>query len=153
MRGQENDTVTISPERQSEFTGVLNSTLTWARSRSDILALGLAGSWARHEARMSSDMDFVVLTVDTDAYVAHCGWIPSAAGQSGHLVRTRSWGPLTERRIELRSGLHVEYGFAPVTWARIDPVDAGTARVVTDGFRVLYDPEGVLARLVATVHR
>jgi len=31
------------------------------------------------------------------------------------------------------------------------PVDVGTRRVVTDGIRVVFDPDGVLAQLVAAV--
>jgi uncharacterized protein len=144
--------VTLTTERRSEVAHVLDATEKWVRTRPDILALGLAGSWARDQARMSSDIDFVVLTDDVGPYVADSGWIPAAAGQHGRLVRTRSWGPLTERRIKLGSGLQVEYGFAPVSWALTDPLDEGTAHVVADGFRALYDPRQVLARLMAAVH-
>jgi hypothetical protein len=56
-----------------------------------------------------------------------------------------------ERRVQLASGLLVEYGFAPLTWADVSPVDEGTARVVADGFSVLYDPVGLLTRLVHAV--
>ena len=100
---------------------------------------------------MSSDIDLLVLTGELETYVADLSWILPAAGQEGRVVRTKRWGPVTERRIELRSGLLIEYGFAPASWARIDPVDAGTAQVVSDGFRVLYDPEGVLGRLLTAV--
>ncbi len=33
-------------------------------------------------------------------------------------------------------------------WAGTEPVDPGTRRVVTDGVRVLHDPEQLLADLV-----
>lgn len=33
-------------------------------------------------------------------------------------------------------------------WAATGPVDPGTRSVVRDGFRVLHDSEGLLARLV-----
>jgi hypothetical protein len=44
------------------------------------------------------------------------------------------------------SGLEVEYGFTTPDWAET-PTDAGTMRVVTDGMRVVYDPQGVIGRL------
>jgi hypothetical protein len=47
-----------------------------------------------------------------------------------------------------RTGLEVEFGFAAPSWAATEPVDAGTAQVVGDGFRVLYDPVGILRALV-----
>jgi hypothetical protein len=143
--------MTVTAQRRTEYTDVLASAETWVGTRSDIRALGLAGSWAREEAQMSSDVDLVVLTNEIEWYVADLDWVPLATGQVGRIVRTQPWGPVMERRIELPSGLLVEYGFAPVNWASTDPLDAGTARVVTDGFRVLYDPDGLLSRLVAAV--
>jgi len=44
--------------------------------------------------------------------------------------------------------LEVEVGIGPLSWAQIDPVDAGTRRVVTDGCRILHDPDGQLQRLL-----
>ena len=55
---------------------------------------------------------------------------------------------MTERRFALPSGLEVELGVAPPSWASTDPVDEGTHRVVTDNVLVLYDPKGILARLL-----
>ena len=55
---------------------------------------------------------------------------------------------MTERRFALPSGLEVELDAAPPSWAATDPVNEGTRRVVTDGVSVVYDPKGVLARLL-----
>jgi hypothetical protein len=63
-------------------------------------------------------------------------------------VRTRRWGAVTERRFALPSGLEVELGMTPPSWAATDPMDEGTRRVVTDGVSVVYDPKGILARLL-----
>jgi hypothetical protein len=102
---------------------------------------------------MASDIDLVVLTREAGSYVLDSGWIGAATGsqRKGRIVRTRRWGPMTERRVELASGLHVEFGFVPLSWAGTDPPDVGTARVVSDGFRILFDPDGVLHRLVVRV--
>lgn len=74
-----------------------------------------------------------------------------AVGEAAQLVRAEDWGPLTERRVVLRSGLEVEFGFVSPSWASVDPVDPGTARVVGDGWSPLVDPDGTLARLGAAV--
>lgn len=48
------------------------------------------------------------------------------------------------------SGLEVEYGFATPDWAAL-PLDAGTRRAVADGVKVLYDPEGIFARMLQEI--
>lgn len=64
-------------------------------------------------------------------------------------MRTLEWGVLTERRFALPSGLEVELGIASPAWAAIDPVDTGTRRVVSDGVRILHDPDGLLETLAS----
>lgn len=64
------------------------------------------------------------------------------------ILNTKQWGPMTERRFALPSGLEVEMGIAPPSWAGIDPVDRGTRRVVGDGLYVIHDPERLLGQLV-----
>ncbi len=149
---QEDALTVVTPERRAEFESVLASTVTWAKGRPDIRAAGLVGSWARDQATMGSDVDIAVLTDDVDAYVTGTAWVEDVAGPRAHLVGTRQWGLLTERRVMLLpSGFEVEYGFAPPSWADTAPLDEGTAGVVTDGMRILYDPEGLLGRLTAVV--
>jgi hypothetical protein len=143
----------LTSERHAECADVLKSSLNWATTHSGIQALALVGSWARGEATMSSDIDMVVLTDDMEAFCASTAWIRSATGQHGEIVRSKAWGPLSERRVELASGLLVEYGFARTSWASTDPLDEGTAAVVTHGFRILYDSAEMLQRLAAAVLR
>jgi hypothetical protein len=111
-----------------------------------VVGLLLVGSYARDAARPDSDVDLVLLTTDEPAYRSD-GW---AAGLDlGEPVRTQAWGPILERRYVTRSGLEVEIGIGPPSWAATDPVDAGTRRVITDGARVLHDPTGLLATLMS----
>jgi predicted nucleotidyltransferase len=124
---------------------VLERTVAWARQQPDIRGLALVGSWARGGARADSDVDLVVLTSRRDRYLEEDGW--TAALGSARVLRTEAWGPLTERRLLLEDGLEVEVGIAEPAWAATDPVDPGTRRVVTDGLRILHDPDGRLAAL------
>lgn len=135
--------------RSSEVRALRARCCAWAAARPDVRAVGLAGSWARGTAGPCSDVDLVVLADRPDAY-AGTAWAAEALGAGATDVRTRRWGPLLERRFRLPGGLVVDCGLAPPTWAGV-PVDAGTARVVADGFVVLHDPDGLLARLVRTV--
>ena len=101
---------------------------------------------------MASDIDIVVLTLDPASYAATDGWVEGALGEVAPVVRTMEWGPLlTERRVRLASGLEVDIGFAPPSWAAADAVDPGTAGVVADGFRALFDPDDLLSRLVNVI--
>jgi uncharacterized protein len=143
----------LTPERLRQVDGVLEATRRWAVAQSDMRALALVGSWARNEARMSSDIDLVLLTENVQHYIAGTEWIRAATSQEGSVVRSKAWGPMRERRVELASGLLVEYGFASPSWASVDPLDPGTASVVADGCRVLYDPDGMLAGLVSAVEQ
>ncbi|MGW1591389.1 nucleotidyltransferase domain-containing protein [Streptomyces sp. NPDC002386] len=137
----------LSQERVAEINEVLDQITRWARGREDIVGLLLVGSCARNAARPDSDIDVVLLTTEESQYLREDAW--AAELGLGELIRTQSWGPITERRYATTSGLEVELGIGSPTWANTDPVDHGTHRVVTDGARVLHDPAGILTNLLA----
>ncbi|MEU2309324.1 nucleotidyltransferase domain-containing protein [Streptomyces misionensis] len=136
----------VTPQRLAEVGDFLDRVTRWATRREDVTGLLLVGSYARGAARPDSDVDLVLLTTDPAHYFADA-WAGELA--LGDAVRTRAWGPVTERRYALPSGLEIEFGIGTPDWARTDPVDPGTRRVVADGARVLHDPGGVLAALLA----
>lgn len=146
VEGYEGRLSMVTEERANEVGALIARLDGWARGRAEVVAVGLVGSWARGEARMDSDLDVVLLAEDREPFVRDDAWVRALGGTG--LVRTRGWGPVTERRFVLPSGFEVELGVAPPTWAAADPVDGGTRRVVTDGMSIVYDPEGLLARLM-----
>ena len=119
----------------------------WAQQRSDIRALALVGSWAYGAPQPESDVDVVLLTEAPSDYIERDDWLEEIGAV--RLVRTLAWGVITERRFALPSGLEVEVGIGTPAWAAVDPLDAGTRKVVSDGMRVLYDPDRLLAGLLA----
>jgi uncharacterized protein len=135
-------------ERRREVQTFLHHARDWAFSRPDVVGAAVVGSWARDTARADSDVDLVLLTHDPVTYTEHHEWL-AALAPGGRLIRTRSWGVLVERRILLRSGLEIEMGVVRPSWAKTQPVDAGTKRAVRSGFRPILDPHGVLAALAA----
>jgi predicted nucleotidyltransferase len=139
------DPAVISPERAAETEDVIHHVTRWAGDRSDIVGLLLVGSCARNAARPDSDIDLILLTRDTTRY-SDLAWADELA--VGELIRTQSWGAITERRFVTASGLEVEIGIGRPDWASVNPVDPGTRRVVTDGARILHDPTGILATLL-----
>lgn len=136
----------LDRERTAEVDELGRRIPGWAEQRGDVRAVGLVGSWARGTSRPGSDVDLVVLTDNSALYTSDSKW---AAELAAEIVETRSWGAITERRLALPSGLEVEVGIGSPSWAATTPVDPGTERVVREGFRVLYDPDGLLASLVA----
>jgi hypothetical protein len=60
---------------------------------------------------------------------------------------------VTERRFAIPSGLEIELGVGTPRWASVEPIDAGTRKVVTDGMRVLHDPDELLGRLVTALQQ
>jgi hypothetical protein len=108
----------------------------------------LVGSWARGAATSSSDLDLLILSDEPGQLIHRDGWW-SFLG-STRLILQRAWGPVVERRLILGSGLEVELGIAPRAWAQI-PLDAGTRRVLSDGARLLHDPDGLLGRALSSL--
>jgi predicted nucleotidyltransferase len=140
----------ISQERAAEVQEIVERITRWAAKRQDIAGLLLVGSYARNAAHPDSDVDIVLLTTDQAQYFNNT-WANVLA--LGEHIRTQAWGPITERRYAMASGLEVEIGIGSPEWARTNPVDPGTRRVVTDGARPLHDPAGILASLVQTCRR
>src|SRR3712207_1940723 len=136
----------VTEEGRSEVGELLGRVDAWAARRPDVVAIALVGSWARGRPRMGSDVDLVVLTTDKPTYLRDEPWVAELGGN--RIIRTRDWGPLyTERRFVLPSGLEVEFGVAPPSWAATDPPDANVSDDVRDGgLRAIYDPDGILAR-------
>lgn len=137
----------VTEERATEVRELLERAREWACLRVDVVAVGLAGSWARGNARMDSDVDLVLLTTTKQDYLDDESWVRELGGL--RVVKTEQWGPtMTERRFIFTSGLEIEAGFAPPLWAATDPVDLNLRPIIRKGFRILYDPEGLLERLV-----
>jgi uncharacterized protein len=132
-----------------EVERLLDLTREWAEARTDVRGLALVGSWARGHAGADSDVDFVLLTVRTERYVADDGWLRHLGCQA--VVATTPRGPVIERRVRTPSGLEVEFCVAPLYWASLYPVDSGTRRVAEEGMQVLHDPDGLFTALVRVV--
>lgn len=140
-----------SEERVAQYVEILARFTRWAQEQDDIRAVAVVGSWARRAACMDSDVDLVILTRHKERYAAREGWVPVALSEHVEFVRTQEWGPLTERRVRLSTGLEVEFGFADPSWAATEPVDAGTAGVVVGGCLALVDKDGLLGKLIDVV--
>ena len=141
----------VTLDRIAEYRRIIRSVAEWAATQEDIVGVAVVGSWARNHERVGSDVDLVILTDSKERYLSDSSWVPAAVGGPAEILRTQGWGPLTEKRIALPSGLEIEFGFVPRSWAVADPVEDGTARVIRNGCSPLVDPEGAFATLIAAV--
>jgi hypothetical protein len=131
---------------------LLDLVVAWAKRRSDIVGVALVGSWARGNARPTSDIDLMLLTPDPEAFRSSSAWLDeidwAALGASMKSSRDVPYGAAWSRHVELDEGTSVEFSFARPNWASTSPCDPGTRAVVSRGCRVLHDPTGILQRLV-----
>jgi len=135
--------------RRRQVTHLLVDLISWAEHQ-EVHALALVGSYARGAERMASDVDVVVLTEHLEQYHPESQWFQTLR-PGARLVRTAAWGPVSEQRYRLRSGLLVEVGLTSPDWARV-PLDPGTARVLGDGHRVLHDPHASVTQARAALN-
>ena len=136
--------------RRRQVAALLPAVTAWAADRVDIVGLILVGSYARDRPRIGSDVDLILITTHPDRYLEHDEWLSELA-PGGRLIRARHWGAVIERRVRLRTGLHLELNIADPTWAdvRLDP---GTRHVLGGGGRPLHDPNNILKGALAAAN-
>jgi uncharacterized protein len=128
---------------------VLHAAVGLARTEPSVHAIALVGSCARGTPGPDSDVDLVILSAERDDLCRRGDWFTHFGSVT--LVGQRRFGDVTERRLRRGDGVDIEIGLAPLSWADTDPVDAGTARVVREGFSIVFDPHGTLAGLEEVV--
>jgi hypothetical protein len=130
---------------------VLAAVTVWAECRT-VRGLALVGSHARGQAKPDSDVDLILLVNDPLLFRTDTAWLAEIDwGFRPVAHRDADYGAVWSRHVRLADGLEIEFGFASPSWADVEPVDAGTQRVITDGCRILNDPDGILAALCIAV--
>lgn len=129
-------------EQVEEF---LQQFVDWAANQADILAVALVGSYARGQARQSSDVDLVMIAADPARLLQRPAWVE----RFGRVrqVQIEDYGKVTSVRAWYRDGLEVEFGLTNCEWVR-QPLDPGTRRVIEQGLRVVYEQENILSKLI-----
>jgi hypothetical protein len=112
-------------------------------------------SWARDASRRDSDIDVVLLTDRAADYRRRRTWLTEIDfARAGYRIQSSAsavYGVVWSRHIRLLPTAEIELTFAHCSWARTDPIDRGTRRVVSDALRIVLDKDGRLAKLVAAV--
>ncbi len=127
---------------------LLKEVRKWAESKPEILGVALVGSWARDEARLDSDVDFVLLASAPRDFINKPEWIKEFGLVNSYIVE--DWGLVTSLRVYYKNGLEVEYGLTSPEWIS-EPIDEGTRQVIIDGIKILLDKAGLLAQALRDV--
>ncbi len=136
---------------------IVQPIIQWAIGQRTILAAALVGSWARGTAHNESDIDLMFLAEEPLLFRTSSDWL-SAISWGDRRIKSwedKDYGAVWSRHVCLNSDdvgcAKVEFSFGRLVWASIAPLDPGTRQVMSDGYRILYDPEGILAQLVRFV--
>jgi uncharacterized protein len=145
----------MQPLNAEKIKLILEQVAWWAACRADIAAVVLVGSWARGAARVDSDVDLMILTNSPTVFRQDETWINEIRWTSIDVEiddwEDKDYGAVWSRHIYLNDETEIEFSFGFLSWASIEPVDAGTFRVISDGCQILYDPEGLLRKLISAV--
>ena len=110
----------------------------------DILTTLIVGSYARGTNTATSDVDVVIITNNKSGMVADQRFTE----QLGTISRSQTeyYGACTSVRVWYENGLEVEFGLVEPSWMD-RPLDAGTHRVLSDGYKIVADKGMLLQNL------
>ncbi len=119
----------------------------WAEQDDRVMAAGLGGSYARGEARPDSDIDFCIVCRDRDSLLEDRSWIYGFGSDAQVAGPVEDYKLVQSIRV-FYGATEAEFGVTHEAWMTL-PIDPGTAAVMNDGLRILYDPTGRLEKAVA----
>ena len=126
----------------------------FAESNERIIAVGLCGSYARGNAKADSDIDLSILVNDKLKFKS-TSWIETfdfdKINERLDFFEDKEYGRVWSRHVFLKSKIEIEFSFANISWADTENLDEGTRKVVSDGFKIIYDPQLILTKLVEKV--
>jgi uncharacterized protein len=145
----------MQPLNAEKIKLILEEVARWATFRAEVAAAALVGSWARGASRIDSDIDLMFLTNSPALFRQDETWINEIQWTNIDAEiddwEDKDYGVVWSRHVYLNDETEIEFGFGSLSWASLEPVDAGTFRVISDGCQILYDPEYLLRKLIDTV--
>ncbi len=136
----------MQEHKAEEFISLVTD---WAKREPEIVGLLLVGSYAHGKANPDSDIDLIAFANDINPWLERRDWV----NNFGKLrqIEYEDWVGVKTIRAFFTNSFEVEFSFALPSWAATNPVDPGTFRVISDGSRILLDPQGFLSKLLRAV--
>lgn len=120
----------------------------WTTKQENILGAALVGSHARNAAKEYSDIDLMIIAKDPSMYLNDNSWIDRFGKVKENGVKDEDWGLVKTKRVFYENGIEAEFNITTEEWTKINPVDEGTKRVMTDGNKILVDKQDLFKKLV-----
>jgi hypothetical protein len=135
-------------------SGIVATVTAWVKMQDTIRGLALVDFQAQSTAPTDLCIHFVLLTKNPDhfreiSWLHDIDWLQAGV----RLIRwtDEEYGAVWTRRAWLEPHYEVEFSFAFTTRAAVFSLDPTTARTRSKGWRILYDPKGLLKRLTTAV--
>lgn len=129
------------------ITSFFGQVKDWATNEKNILGVALVGSHARNAAKEYSDIDLMIIVNDPQLYLQDISWISQFGKVKEDGIKDEDWGLVKTKRVFYKNEIEAEFNFVTEEWSRVNPVDTGTKKVMTDGNIVLVDKKGLLEKL------
>jgi predicted nucleotidyltransferase len=128
---------------------LLDSFTDWVKFEDDVVGVFLVGSYARDEAKETSDVDLIIITAAPELYLSNNAWID----QFGKTVQVmdEDWGIVKTKRAYYETGLEVEYNITTSDWIKLPPNDA-SKKVLQEGNKILIDKTGQLGSFLNQIN-
>ena len=126
----------------TQIAAFLDLVTTWADGSPGMSAVVVVGSPARGTARPASGVELLILSERAADLLVDVNWVRAFGDVEGYSTEER--GRVTSVRVRYAGGLQVEFGLAVPEWAT--RADDGTRDMLRDGFRVLFDRDGIFSQ-------
>ncbi|HYV33827.1 MAG TPA: aminoglycoside 6-adenylyltransferase [Candidatus Limnocylindria bacterium] len=128
--------------KQKEF---ISDFANWTKGQTDVLGAFLVGSYARNSEKDGSDIDFVIITSNTQSLLDNQDWV----NQFGTVakIQKENYGLVQSLRVFYQDGIEAEFGITTPEWIKL-PIDPGTQKVLLDGYKILFEKDNLLFNLI-----
>ncbi len=108
----------------------------WAENEKQVESIIVVGSYARGTYKKTSDIDLVIITSNKKEMLKNQNFIKVFGDVNKSQIEY--YGACTSIRVWYKDGKEVEFGIVNPTWIE-KPLDNGTNKVLSDGFKVIID--------------
>ena len=108
----------------------------WAENEKQVESIIVVGSYARGTYKKTSDIDLVIITSKKNEMLKNQNFIKVFGDVNKSQIEY--YGACTSIRVWYKDGKEVEFGIVNPTWIE-KPLDNGTNKVLSDGFKVIID--------------
>lgn len=122
----------------------INALKNFSENTSYIESVIIAGSYVRGTNKESSDLDIVIITPNKSEIVRNQDFIHNFG--EVYKKQTEYYGACTSIRVWYKNGHEVEFGIVEPSWIE-KPLDAGTNKVLSDGYKIVIDKKGYFDNL------